>query len=179
MYPKQLEELSPRQLAVIEYLYDLSAPPAGPPPPLAERAAWGLSHFMRYVAKAAHGPDMLVMWDARNLEGELGIYSTEEALIEHVFELAMQKVLAGDAPPPDVNPYVAPLIWPPAVEGEDPVHMNRFMLYMHLVAFVFGEIEGVHDDEVMTSTREFVRRELKSAIRGHYARRRTDRGQKA
>ncbi|MCC5972346.1 MAG: hypothetical protein JJU15_20625 [Pararhodobacter sp.] len=173
MYPKKLEELSARQLAVIEYLYDLSRPS------LAERAVRGLSHFMRYVAKAAHGQDMLVLSNAQNLEGELGIFSSEDALIEHVFELAMQKVLAGDVPTSDTNPYVAPLIWPPAVEGEEPVHMNRFMLYMHLVALVFGEIEGVHEDEVMTATRELVRRELKSAIRGHYARHRTDRGRKA
>ncbi|MFC7705394.1 hypothetical protein ACFQXB_14435 [Plastorhodobacter daqingensis] len=49
--------------------------------------------------------------------------------------------------------------------------MNRFRLYLHLIVFVFRGIEDVHD-EVIIDTRDFVRRELMTAIEGHYARHR-------
>lgn len=178
MSRKQLEDLSPEQLAVIGYLYDLSGPPAGPRPPLAERAVRGLAHFLEYAAKAAHEPGMLYILGDGSLKALLRIYGSEGALTQHVFEVVMQLIVVDDEHTPETHPYVTPLIWPPAAEGEVPTYMDRFMLHMRLLTLVFGEIEGVHGEEIIAS-REFVRRELMNAIRGHYARRRKPRGQKA
>lgn len=176
MYPKKLDQLNAEQLAVIEYLYDLSSPPAARPP-LAERAIRGLSHFLKYAAQAAHEPGMLSILGEGILKDKLRIYGSEDALMQHVFEVIMQTIIVDEEHTPETHPYVTPLTWPPAAEGEVPGYMDRFTLHIHLIALVFGGIEDVHD-EVMIATRDFVRRELMSAIRGHYARRRTDRGQK-
>jgi len=177
MYPKKIDRLSAEQLAVIEYLYDLSSPPAGPRPPLAERAIRGLSHFLKYAAEAAHEPGMLSILGEGSLKDKLRIYGSEDALIQHMFEVIMQQIIVDEEHTPETHPYVTPLVWPPAAEGEAPGYMDRFILHMHLLSLVFGGIEGVHG-EVMITTRNLVRNELMSAIRKHYARRRKPRGQK-
>lgn len=177
MYPKKLDQLSAEKLAVIEYLYDLTSPPAGPRPPLAERAVRGLSHFLKYAAEAAHEPGMLSILGEGSLKAKLRIYGSENALMQHVFEVIMQTIIVDEEHTPETHPYVTPLVWPPAAKGEPPRYMDRFTLHMHLISFVFGGIEDVHD-EVMLVTRDFVRREVMSAIRKHYARRRKPRGQK-
>ena len=179
MYPKRkrLEELSPEKLAVIKYLYDLSSPPAGPRPPLAEQAVRGLSHFLKYAAKAAHEPGMLSILGEGTLKGKLRTYGSEGALVQHMFEVIMQQIIVDEEHTPETHPYVTPLVWPPAAEGKSPRYMDRSTLHMHLLSFVFGSVEGVHG-EVMIVTRNLVRNELMSAIRKHYARRRKPRGQK-
>ena len=169
MHSRKLEQLTANELAVIEYLYGLSNPPPDPLP-LEDRAVRGLTHFLLYVAEvAAHEPDMLTILEATSLQGELGIYRTEDALMQHVLEVVMQKVLVEEDRASGANPYVTPLIMPPAHEGEAPVAMARFTLYMHLIAVLFGGIEGVNNRVVM-ATRGPVRKGLMSAIRKHYAR---------
>lgn len=173
----ELEQLSTEQLAVIEYLYDLSSRPHNYLP-VEDRALLGLSQFLMYLsASAAHEPAMLSGLPGRSVGDAIRIYKTEDVLLSHVLDAVMQKVLFDDENTPETNPYTTPLAWPPATEGEDPSYMSRFDLYMHLHDFLSFGIEGVHY-KIKRTIRGFVRRHLQSAIRKHYARRRKPRGQK-
>lgn len=169
MHTRKLEQLTDDELAVIEYFYNLSNPPADPLP-LAERTVHGLSHFlMHVVGVAAHEPGMLSILAGDSIEDELVIYETEETLLRHVLELVMLKVLTDQEHSPETHPYTTPLLRPPIKPGDVPVYMPRITLYKHLCFIAFGGIEGI-DAEISGILGDILVTQLQSAVRKHHRR---------
>lgn len=172
----KLDQLTPENLAVIEYLYSLSTPPADPPP-LAERARRGLSHFLMYVAEiVAHEPGMLSFLPDRTLKDAIWYYHGNDAHIFHVLEVLIQKVMTDATHTPDTYRNTTPLAWSRQGEGKTPGHIPRFAIYVLVMKFLYRGIEGLDD---MWITRGLVQIKLELAIEKHYGSPPSPRGRKA
>lgn len=163
---KKLDQLGPIDLAIIEYLYNLSSPPCEPLP-LFDRAVRGVSHFMVYVAETAHEPGVLSFLPSRSVKDALTFYGSHDALGQHVLEVVMQKVIQDEEHTSETHRYTTPLVLPQNSRSEVAAHIPRFTLYIHLCDLIFGGIEGVVDELKRTIGR-FVGIKVQSAIQKHY-----------
>ena len=169
MNPFELDELSPEQQAVIEYLFKMIPSPRQGSDP-GWPAEWGLLNFIWYLSEIAPSePGALSFLPGRSIKDALRIYCTEDILLAHVFESLMQRVLLDEEHKPETHPYTKPLHWPPAQEGEDRSYMSRFDLYAHVSDFLSRGIDAT-DFKVKRTLRTSVRKRLQQAIHRHYAR---------
>ena len=176
MNPFELDELSPEQQAVIEYLFKIVEIPGQRSDP-GWPAEWGLLNFLWYLSEtvATRTPGALSFLPGRSIKDALQIHCTEDVLLAHVFESLMQRILLDEEPKPETNPYTTPLLLPPAQEGKDRSYMSRFDLYTHVSDFLNPGIDAVHY-KVKRTLRGQVRTKLRHAIHRHYARIADDEG---
>ena len=169
MNPFELDELSPEQQAVIEYLFKIVEIPGQRSDP-GWPAEWGLLNFLWYLSEtvATRTPGALSFLPGRSIKDALRIHRTEDILLAHVFESLMQKILLDEEHKPETHPYTKPLHWPPAQEGEDRSYMSRFDLYAHVSDFLSRGIDAT-DFKVKRTLRTSVRNKLQHAIHRHYA----------